>query len=1018
MEKIKVKISQLAKDTGMTGKALVELIKSHGIPNKKYTTTSSLEGEELDLAYELITSQHSVDSFDEFLSQAKRMEVSEVVIEEPKPVKEEPKAEPSTEAQKPVKAARPAAKETPAPDKKPVKVKADSARPKTEGKPKTESVKAEARPKAEKPEAPKTASRPQADKPAAPKPEARTRAEKPEAAKTEARPKAERPEAAKAEARPKAERPEAAKPEARAKAEKPETAAASKPEAAQPEKAAVQVKTPASPTGQRAAVIGQIQIKPQSRTEKRKDTREPSKERKSTAPQETQRRDRGTQPQRQQPAASQVATSRNANAPVKVQPVSRPAARTPVKAATDKPIDPKFQQPQKQKNPSQQPRRTEPPTTRIVDTRTTDLNADKYNTRYDDMAMEKDFGRRHESAVSKQKLHQKSQDYRKKKGAKKETEAERMRRIEKERKSKPITITVPDEITVGELALRLKVTASEVIKKLMLMGTMVTINDVIDFDTAYLVAEECHAKVEKEVVVTIEDRIIDDSEDTDENLVPRSPVVVVMGHVDHGKTSLLDAIRTTRVTATEAGGITQHIGAYRVTIGDREITFLDTPGHEAFTTMRARGAQVTDIAILVVAADDGIMPQTVEAINHAKAANVQIIVAINKIDKVGANPDLIKQQLTEYNLVPEEWGGDVICVPVSAKTHEGLDDLLESIILVADVMELRANPDRSAKGTVIEARLDKGRGPVATVLVQNGTLHTGDIIVAGTSVGRVRAMLNDKGERVEAAGPSIPVEITGLDEAPTGGDIFDAVSDERLARELVEQRKQKQKDEIFKQRTQVTLDNLFSQMQEGEMKELKIIIKADVQGSVEAVRQSLVKLSNEEVRVNVIHGAVGAISESDVMLADASQAIIVGFNVRPDPVAEEYAKRQGVDLRLYRIIYDCIEEIQDAMKGMLAPKTRIVELGKAEIRMVYKITGVGVVAGCYVTHGKIQRNAQIRVVRDGIVLAEDKIASLKRFKDDQREVAEGYECGISLDRYNDIKEGDILEAYMVEEYRD
>ena len=434
--------------------------------------------------------------------------------------------------------------------------------------------------------------------------------------------------------------------------------------------------------------------------------------------------------------------------------------------------------------------------------------------------------------------------------------------------------------------------------------------------------------------------------------------------------------------------------------------------------MRARGAQATDIAILVVAADDGIMPQTVEAINHAKAANVQIIVAINKMDKPGANPDTIKQQLTEYELVPEEWGGDVMCVPVSAKTREGLDDLLEGILLVADVMELRANPDRAAKGIVIEARLDKGRGPIATVLVQNGTLRVGDIIVAGTAVGRVRAMVNDKGERVETAGPSIPVEITGLDEAPTGGDIFDSVSDERLARELVEQRKQKIKDEIFKQRTQVTLDNLFSQMQEGEMKELKIIIKADVQGSVEAVRQSLVKLSNEEVRVNVIHGAVGAISESDVMLADASQAIIVGFNVRPDPVAEEYAKRQGVDMRLYRIIYDCIEEIQDAMKGMLAPKTRVVELGKAEIRMVYKITNVGIVAGCYVTHGKIPRNAQMRVVRDGIVLAEDKIASLKRFKDDQKEVAEGYECGITLERYSDIKEGDMLEAFTIEEYRD
>ena len=985
MEKLKIKVSQLAKDMGMTGKVLVELLKKNGDPNKKYTTTTSLEGDELDMAYELITKEHSVDSFDQFLSQAKRMEasdVSEVVIEENKPIKNNVKPEKSkpetkpetrkTEETKTSKTVKPAAKEKAekvASDKKSVKTKTE----KTEIK--TNAVQPETKSKAEKADG---------------KANAKTETIKPEVkpvSKTEPTPK----------------EVVADKPKETEKVEKP----------------AVQVKTASSPVGQRAAVIGQIQIKPQPRVEKKKEAKDISRERdnrdrRANVVQDGQRRDKA--PQSKQPA-SQSTSSRST--PVKSQlPISKPAAKVPVKAATNKPIDPKFQQPQKQKNPSQQPRRVEPPTTRIVDTRTTDLNADKYNTRYDDMAMEKEFGRRNESTANKQKLHQKSQDYRKKKGGKKETEAERMRRIEKERKSKPITITVPEEITVGELALRLKVTASEVIKKLMLMGTMVTINDVIDFDTAFLVAAECHAKVEKEVVLTIEERIIDDSEDTDENLVPRSPVVVVMGHVDHGKTSLLDAIRTTHVTATEAGGITQHIGAYRVSIADREITFLDTPGHEAFTTMRARGAQVTDIAILVVAADDGIMPQTVEAINHAKAANVQIIVAINKIDKVGANPDQIKQQLTEYNLVPEEWGGDVMCIPVSAKTHEGLDDLLESIILVADVMELRANPSRSAKGTVIEARLDKGRGPVATVLVQNGTLHTGDIIVAGTSVGRVRAMLNDKGERVDSAGPSIPVEITGLDEAPTGGDIFDSVSDERLARELVEQRKQKQKDEIFKQRTQVTLDNLFSQMQEGEMKELKIIIKADVQGSVEAVRQSLVKLSNEEVRVNVIHGAVGAISESDVMLADASQAIIVGFNVRPDPVAEEYAKRQGVDMRLYRIIYDCIEEIQDAMKGMLAPKTRVIELGKAEIRMVYKITGVGIVAGCYVTHGKIQRNAQIRVVRDGIVLAEDKIASLKRFKDDQKEVAEGYECGITLERYSDIKESDILEAFIVEEYRD
>ena len=1013
MEKIKYKVSQLAKDMGMTGKVLVELLKKNGVPDKKYTTTTSLEGDELDLAYELITKEHAVASFDDFLSQAKRMEVSEVTeaeIEETKQARAKAEAAAKTEEEKAVppegehkaeakklkeeKTDKPAAKE-----KQPVKVAAEK---------KPVKVKSEKTEKAEKTEKTEKA-------------EKKTEPVKAEI-KVEAKPKKDKPEV-KPEVRPevKPEVRSAAKPEQKKEPVRAEVKEPVK-ESPKPEKPAVQVKTPVSPAGQRAAVIGQIQIKPQQRNEKKKDNKDVGRDRGNRehkiSAQDGQRRDRVQQPARQQPAQPQSG-AKSAPTPAKVQPSAvKPAAKVPVKAATNKPIDPTFRQPQKQKNPSQQPRRVEPPTTRIVDTRTTDLNADKYNTRYDDMAMEKEFGRRNESASNKQKLHQKSQDYRKKKGTKKETEAERMRRIEKERKSKPITITVPDEITVGELALRLKVTASEVIKKLMLMGMMVTINDVIDFDTAYLVAEECHAKVEKEVVVTIEERIIDDSEDTEENLVPRSPVVVVMGHVDHGKTSLLDAIRTTHVTATEAGGITQHIGAYRVAIGDREITFLDTPGHEAFTTMRARGAQVTDIAILVVAADDGIMPQTVEAINHAKAANVQIIVAINKIDKVGANPEQIKQQLTEYNLVPEEWGGDVMCIPVSAKTHEGLDDLLEGVILVADVMELKANPDRSAKGTVIEARLDKGRGPVATVLVQNGTLRTGDIIVAGTSVGRVRAMLNDKGERVESAGPSIPVEITGLDEAPTGGDTFDAVSDERLARELVEQRKQKQKDEIFKQRTQVTLDNLFSQMQEGEMKELKIIIKADVQGSVEAVRQSLVKLSNEEVRVNVIHGAVGAVSESDVMLADASQAIIVGFNVRPDPVAEEYAKRQGVDLRLYRIIYDCIEEIQDAMKGMLAPKTRIVELGKAEIRMVYKITNVGIVAGCYVTSGKIQRNAQIRVVRDGIVLAEDKIASLKRFKDDQKEVAEGYECGITLERYNDIKEGDVLEAFLVEEYRD
>ena len=625
---------------------------------------------------------------------------------------------------------------------------------------------------------------------------------------------------------------------------------------------------------------------------------------------------------------------------------------------------------------------------------------------------------KNDTVAAKQKINQKSQRRGKPKSAKRETEAERLNRIAAERKAKPITITVPDEITVGEFALRLKATSAEVIKKLMMNGVFATINDTIDFDTAVLIADEFHAKVEKEVVVTIEERIIDDSEDDDANLVPRAPVVVVMGHVDHGKTSILDAIRHANVTAGEAGGITQHIGAYRVQVDDREITFLDTPGHAAFTTMRARGAQVTDIAVLVVAADDGIMPQTVEAINHAKAAGVSIIVAINKMDKPAANPDLVKQQLTEYELVPEEWGGDVPCIPVSAHTKMGIEDLLEMIILTADMKELKANPDRAAKGTVIEARLDKGRGPVATVLVQNGTLNVGDIVVAGTTVGRIRAMMNERGERVEHAGPSVPVEVTGLNEVPVGGDIFNAVSDERLARELVEQRITEQKEEMFNSQTKVTLDNLFEQMKVGEMKELKIIVKADVQGSVEAVRQSLEKLTNDEVRVHVIHGAVGAISESDVMLANASNAIIVGFNVRPDPVAEENAKRDGVDMRLYRIIYDCIEEIESAMKGMLAPKYREVFLGKAECREVYKITNVGMVIGGHVTSGKIVRGALVRLVRDGIIVADDKIASLRRFKDDVKEVADGYDCGITLERFSDIKIGDILEAYEMEEYRE
>ncbi len=655
---------------------------------------------------------------------------------------------------------------------------------------------------------------------------------------------------------------------------------------------------------------------------------------------------------------------------------------------------------------------------RTIDTRVDDVQLDKYNERYENIAPVHSIN---DNVQTKQKLKQKSQQYRKQQGMRshrKESEAERLKRLEAERAKKTLVITVPEEITVSDLAAMLKRTAAEVVKKLFSLGMMATVNQVIDFDTAEIVATELGAKVKKEVVVTIEDRIIDDHEDDAQDLLPRSPVVCVMGHVDHGKTSLLDAIKNTSVTETEAGGITQHLGAYRVNLNGQDITFLDTPGHAAFTAMRARGAMATDIAILVVAADDGIMPQTVEAINHAKAAGVSVVVAINKMDKPDASPDRIMQQLTEYELIPEEWGGDVICVPVSAKTKMNIDTLLESVLLVAEMKELKANPNRAGKGIVIEARLDKGRGPVATLLVQNGTVRSGDIIVAGTAVGKVRVMTDDKGRRVTEAGPSVPVEITGLAEVPIGGDQFDCVSDEKLARELVEQRKSRQKEEEFRSMQKVTLDNLFDSINQGALKDLNIIVKADVQGSVEAVRQSLEKLTNEEVRVKVIHGGVGAINESDVMLANASNALIVGFNVRPDPVAEANAERDKVEMRMYRIIYDCIEEVEAAIKGMLAPKFRDVEMGKAEVRSVFKLSSAGTIAGCYIIDGKITRNCKIRVVRDGIVVFEDEIASLKRFKDDVKEVATGYECGVGLEKFNDIKDGDILEGYITEEYKD
>ena len=672
----------------------------------------------------------------------------------------------------------------------------------------------------------------------------------------------------------------------------------------------------------------------------------------------------------------------------------------------------------------QQPTQSKVKQVHRIDTRGTgDVNLAKYDDHVDKLVDAK--AERMESKGSKkQKLTKKSDQRSKPFGNKRrQEEQEKMRRLQRQQqmaalKKIPVKVMIPEEISVGELASRMKRTAADVIKGLIKLGVMASISEVIDYDTAAIVAEEMGCKVEKEVHVTIEEQLFDEHEDKEEELQPRDPVVVVMGHVDHGKTSILDRIRSTNVTAGEAGGITQAIGAYQVNVNGSPVTFLDTPGHEAFTAMRARGADMTDIAVLVVAADDGIMPQTIESINHAKAANVKLIVAINKMDKPTANPERVKEQLTKYEIVPEDWGGETACIPVSAATGAGIQDLLERIVLEAEVMELKANPNRRAKGAVVEARLDKGQGTIATLLVQNGTLHKGDCLIAGTAVGRVRTMRNDKGVEIESAGPSTPVEITGLTEVPTAGDIFEAVEDERLARELADKRTTEAKEKQFAAYTKVTLDNLFDQMAQNDMKELPIVVKADVQGSAEAVKQSLEKLSNDEVRVRVIHAGVGAISKSDVSLADASNAIIIGFNVRPDAVAKAEAEQAGVEMRMYRVIYDAINDVTDAMKGMLAPKFREVSLGELQVRQVYKISNVGTVAGCRVTSGKITRDSKVRVVRDGIVITEDEIASLKRFKDDAKEVAEGYECGVTLAKFADVKEGDVYEAFKMEEYRD
>ena len=704
-----------------------------------------------------------------------------------------------------------------------------------------------------------------------------------------------------------------------------------------------------------------------------------------------------------QPAADEKKA--DAAAPEKKAEVSSPAQ------ADAKPAQSKKEE--KPRQPKGQPQK------RVIDTSGVTINIEKYNERFEDMAG--DRTRKNQNARGgKEKIKQKpgrQQQNQAQSNKRRQEERDRMQRLQFEiAKKAPVKVQIPDEINVGELASRMKKTGAEVVKTLMKNGVMASLSDVIDFDTAAIIAEEMGCKVEREVIVTIEEKLIDDTQDNDEDLLPRAPVVVVMGHVDHGKTSLLDYIRKAHVASGEAGGITQHIGAYTVTVNGANVTFLDTPGHEAFTSMRARGAMVTDIAILVVAADDGIMPQTIESINHAKAAKIPIVVAINKMDVHGANPERIKQQLTEYDLVPEEWGGETIVCPISAKTGQGIDALLENLVLLAEVQELKANPNRAAKGTVIEARLDKGRGPIMTVLVQNGTLRQGDIIIAGTAVGRVRTMLNDKGERVTEAGPSIPVEIAGMSEVPGAGDIFNSVKDERMARMLAEQRKEDQKN-AGSGHKKISLEDLFAQIQEGELKELPIIVKADVQGSAEAVKTSLEKLTNSEVRVKVIHSAVGAINESDVMLATTSGAIIVGFNVRPDSAAKDSAARNHVDMRMYRVIYDCINEIEDAMKGMLAPKYRENIIGHAEVRETYKVSKVGTVCGCYVQDGKIQRGCSVRVLRDNVVVHEGDLASLRRFKDDVREVASGYECGMQVEKFNDVKIGDVIECFVMEEIK-
>ncbi|MCQ2432707.1 MAG: translation initiation factor IF-2 [Clostridia bacterium] len=1015
------RVSNMAKDFGVKSKTILDILEAKGYADKK--NTSVLTPDEYGVVVEAMTRDNQITNMTQYLA-------GEVDI---------PRNAPKADAAK-ADAAKTAAPKTEAP-------KADAAKaaaPKTEA-PKTEAPKAEA----PKTEAPKT----EAPKTEAPKAEA----PKAEAPKAEA-PKAEAP---KAEA-PKAEAPKAEAPKAEApKADAPKPAAPKQPVQFRPNTNQRPANAPQggqnangqrpafnNNNGQRPAYNGQGQQGQQGQSRPPYNGGQNGPQRNGAPAQGGQQGQRpacknknGPRPcsggngQQGQGGQSRPAFGGNNNGGNRFggngggfqQRNDRPQRdnrgfgrggdddRDPKEGRPSfRPAAPKIAQPQA--TSYSKPTATGG-STRVVDTRGAgNVDLSKYDEKLDTLVPDaaKDMN------GAKQKLKKQNnrpQFDKKKKGDKERDAMEKMRREAAEKaKKQPLNVTIPEELQVNELAALLHVTNAEIVKKLMMLGIMANVNQVIDFDTAALIADEFGANVTKEVVVTIEERLFTEEEDKDEDMVERAPVVCVMGHVDHGKTSLLDAIRHTNVTAGEAGGITQAIGAYRVRLNDRDITFLDTPGHEAFTAMRARGAKSTDIAILVVAADDGIMPQTVEAINHAKAANIPIIVAINKMDKPHANADMVKQSLTAYDLVPEEWGGDTICVPVSALTKKGIPELLEMVLLVADMKELRANPNRRAKGLVLESRLDKGRGPVATLLVQNGTMHTGDVLIAGTSVGRVRAMMNDKGRTVKEAGPSVPVEITGLSEIPQAGDEFAVVEDERMARELAEQRRDQQKEEVFKANARANLDTLFAQIKEG-VKDLNIIIKADVAGSAEAVKASLVKLSNDEVHVNVIHTAVGGITEGDVMLAAASNAIIIGFAVRPDKSALDSADAQGVEIRTYRIIYECIDEVEAAMKGMLAPTFREALLGHAEVRQTIRVPNVGTIAGSYILDGKVTRQSQIRVVRDGIVIFEDQISSLKRFKDDAKEVLQGFECGIGLERFNDIKEGDILEAFVMEEVK-